>query len=119
MIWPLLEGVDPARRPLLFCVEFWPVARCLRRGGLNCPNLASGLRWDQQFAPLIAENSSVSWPLQRLRGYPRVVYLDAASTKPFWGVRGASRNCGAVRRDSAFRHGRKLDGAPSPEPCPS
>jgi hypothetical protein len=24
-----------------------------------------------------------------------------------------SRSCGAVRRDSAFRHGRKPDGAPS------
>jgi hypothetical protein len=31
-----------------------------------------------------------------------------------FGVRGASsRSCGGVRRDSAFRHGRKLDGAPS------
>ena len=72
-----------------------------------------GLRRDQQFAPLIAENSSVSWPLQRLRGYPAWCTLMPLRQCFFWGVRGASRSCGAVRRDSAFRHGRKLDGAPS------
>ena len=41
-------------------------------------------------------------------------YLDAASTTLFLGVRGASR----TRRRSpppAFRHGRKMDDAPSPE----
>jgi hypothetical protein len=73
MIKPLLEGFDPARRPLLFSRGILACCTLLETGGLNCPNLASGLRWDQQFAPLIAENSSVSWPLQRLRGYPRLV----------------------------------------------
>jgi len=49
-----------------------------------------------------------------IAGVLRMEYHDTVSTTPFLGIRGASISCGAVRRDSAFRHGRKLDGAPSP-----
>jgi hypothetical protein len=42
MIKSILEGFDPARRLLLFYVEFWPGDACQRRVELNCQNLAMG-----------------------------------------------------------------------------
>jgi len=85
MIKPLLEGFDAARRPLLFYVEFWPVARCKRRVGLNCQNLAM---WAASGSAICAANSRKQ--LRQLApaaiaGVPRVVYLDAASTMLFLG----------------------------------
>jgi hypothetical protein len=42
MIKPLLEGFDPARRPLLFLRGILAWRACQRRVELNCPNLAMG-----------------------------------------------------------------------------
>jgi hypothetical protein len=73
MIQPLLEGFDPARRPLLFSRGILACCALLETGRAQLSKSGQGLRRDQQFALPTAENSSVSRPLARLPGYPRVV----------------------------------------------
>jgi hypothetical protein len=74
MIQPLLEGFDPARRPLLFSRGILACCALLEEGAASIFQIwPGGPRRDRQFALPIAENSSVSRPLARLRGYPGVV----------------------------------------------
>ena len=111
MINLLLEGIDPARRPLLFSWEFWPVAPS-RDGSGSIVQI--WLLRDRQFARTLLNRR------KQLRQLPSAIAGYSAWSimiplrQCLFGVRGASRSWGAVRRDSAFRHGRKLNGAPSP-----
>jgi hypothetical protein len=73
MIQPLLEGFDPARRPLLFSRGILACCALLEEGAASIVQIWPGGRRDRQFALALAENSSVSRPLARLRGYPRVM----------------------------------------------
>jgi hypothetical protein len=72
-----LGGIDPARSPLLFYVEFWPVARCQRRVGLNCANLATESAICAHFANRSRTERGAAW-----------LFLSE----------GLSRSCAAVRR---------------------
>src|ERR1700732_3241961 len=75
MINPLLEGFDPARRPLLFYVEFWPVAP-LRDGSGSIVQI--WLLRDRQFARTLLNRR------KQLRQLPSArKYHDTASTTPF------------------------------------
>ena len=72
MIKPLLEGFDPARRPLLFSVEFWPVARQeTGRAQLSKSGTSKSA---------ICASAATCGDCRVLR----VVYLDTASTMLFW-----------------------------------
>jgi hypothetical protein len=110
MIGPLLERFDPARRPLLFSCGI--LARCAskRRSGSI---VQIWLLRNRQFARTLQNRR------KRLRQLPSVIAVYSVWSimipllQRLFGVRGASRSCGVVRRDSAFRLGRKLDGAPS------
>jgi hypothetical protein len=73
MIQPLLEGFDPARRPLLFSRGILACCALLEEGAASIFQVWPGGRRDQQFALPMAETSSVSRPLARLPGYPGVV----------------------------------------------
>jgi len=79
-----------------FAWEFWPAARCWRRAALNCPKSGQwGCVGISNCAPLIAENSSVSLaPAAIVGGTPAWCSLMPLRQSFFWGVRGASRNCG-------------------------
>ena len=105
MINPLLEGFDPARRPLLFSCG---ILACCARARVR---VAAQLPKSGYFGIGNLRALRLNWRKQLRK---LVEYHDTASTTPFL-VSAVSRGrCGAVRRDSAFRHGRKLDGAPSP-----
>jgi hypothetical protein len=87
MINLLLEGFDPARRPLLFYVEFWPRAPVRDGAGSIVQIWQGGLRRDQQFArALLIGETAPSVAPAAIAGVLRVVYPDAASTMPFFGV---------------------------------
>jgi hypothetical protein len=66
MIKPLLEGFDPARRPLLFYVEFRPIT--LVRDGASSTSKSGKVGYIgisiARTLP-IGENSSISWLLRR------------------------------------------------------
>jgi len=108
MIKLLLEGFDPGRRPLLFYVEFWPVAPVRDGPGsiVQIWQCASGSAICAHFANRRKQLRRSA--LAAIAGVLRVVYPDTPLTMFFWDVRAATTNCGAVRR-----HGGKLDGASS------
>ncbi len=81
MINPLLEGVDPARRPLLFLCGILACCASKRRVGLNCPNLAtSESAISAHFAKLAETAPSIAFVDC---GVLRVEYHGTASTTPF------------------------------------
>ena len=105
-IKPLLEGFDLAGRLLLFMWGTRILACCTLLGQLwlNCQNLAKGYVGNGNLRPLAnSEKQLRQLPPAAIAGVLRVMYLNAASTMLFCGVRGASRSSGTVRRDSAFR----------------
>src|SRR5713101_3290858 len=78
MINPLLEGVDPARRPLLFSCGILACCALKRRVGLNCPNLAtSGSAICAHFAKYAETAPSIALGDCRLL---RMEYNDTPST---------------------------------------
>jgi hypothetical protein len=70
MIRPLLEGFDPARRPLLFSRGILACSALLEEGAASIFQIWQGLRRDRQFALPIPENTSVSWPPGAIAGVP-------------------------------------------------
>jgi hypothetical protein len=88
MIKPLLEGFDPARRPLLFLRGIWACCGCQRRVEL----IVQIWQW--------ATSGSA------------ICVHCAKKAKIAPGCLRSLRSCGAVRHDCAFRHARKLHGEP-------
>src|SRR5260370_42225475 len=101
MINPLLEGFDPARRPLLFSCGILACCAFKRRVGLDCPNLTtSGSAICAHFAKLAETAPSIAFGDC---GVLRMEYYDTSSTTPFSGSavpRGAAAPFAATARVS-------------------
>jgi hypothetical protein len=83
MIKPLLEGFDPARRPLLFYVEFWPVAP-VRDGAGSIVQIWQGASGSAICAHFANRRKQLRRSaLAAIAGVLRVVYPDTPLTMPF------------------------------------
>jgi len=82
IINPLLEGFDPARRPLLFYVEFWPVAPL---GDGSGSIVQIWLLRDRQFArTLLNRRKQLRQLPSAIAGYSRWSIMIPPRQRPFW-----------------------------------